>query len=111
MTVPPNDPRHDQPDTSEQAALPEGGAGKRARRAWLMWKFCTTMKAHAMPASMQKGKAMPGRRATGGIVPQASAPMRMERAQVQARQSRGVRNTAAGFSTVEPSVSPEASAA
>ena len=28
MTVPPNDPRHDQPDTSEQAALPEGGAGK-----------------------------------------------------------------------------------
>ena len=101
MTVPPNDPRHDQPDTSEQAALP----------AWLMWKFCTTMKAHAMPASMQQGKAMPERRATGGIVPQASAPMGMERAQVQARQSQGVRSTAAGFSTVEPSVSPEASAA
>ena len=28
MTFPPNGPRHDQPDTSEQAALPEGEAGK-----------------------------------------------------------------------------------
>lgn len=28
MTVPPNGPRHDHPDTSEQAALPEGDADK-----------------------------------------------------------------------------------
>ena len=28
MTVPPNGPRHDQPDTSEQAALPQGDTDK-----------------------------------------------------------------------------------
>ena len=86
MTVPPNDPRHDQPDTSEQAALPEGGAGKTGAPRVVDVEIL-----HDHEGSRNAGQHAKG--------------------QGNARAQGNGWNSAPGFSTVEPSVSPEASAA